>query len=234
VVAASFNRPARAAIRLYLITDRRVVKSGGLLAACEAALEAARGAAAAGTVALQLREKDLPARELYELALRLRELCARAGAPLLINDRVDVALAAGADGVHLPFNSIGALAARRLLGPDAIIGASAHSLPDVVAAAREGADFAVFGPVFDPISKDAYGKPRGSLALAQVCREAKIPVLALGGITPERARELMSVADPNSRPAGVAAIGAIFASDSPADAVRAMIAALDVSRRSAS
>ena len=85
------SRP-RVSFRLYLITDRHVVKGGDLVAACEAALSAAPS----GTVALQLREKDLPARELYELALRLREICTRAGAPLIVNDRVDVAIAADA------------------------------------------------------------------------------------------------------------------------------------------
>jgi thiamine-phosphate pyrophosphorylase len=136
----------RVGFRLYLITDRHVVKSGDLFAACEAALSAAP----LGSVALQLREKDLPARELYEMALRLREICTRTGAPLIVNDRVDVAIAVNADGVHLPFDSIGVSMARKLLGPKRLIGVSSHSPPDVSGAAREGADFAVFGPVFDP------------------------------------------------------------------------------------
>ena len=140
---------ARVSFRLYLITDRHVVKGGDLVSACEAALSAAPP----GAVALQLREKDLPARELYELALCLREICTRAGAPLIVNDRVNVAIAANADGVHLPFDSIGVSMARKLLGPDRLVGVSSHSPPDVAGAAREGADFAVFGPVFDPLSK---------------------------------------------------------------------------------
>ncbi len=218
---AASSRP-RVSFRLYLITDRHVVKSGDLIAACEAALSAAPP----GTVALQLREKDLPARELYELALKLREICTRTGAPLIVNDRVDVAIAANADGVHLPFDSIGVSMARKLLGPDRLIGVSSHSPPDVAGAAREGADFAVFGPVFDPISKPATRPAWGSSGLKAGCDAGAIPVFALGGITPERACELFAAAGP----AGVASIGAIFGADSPAAATAAMLSAIDASQ----
>ena len=180
-----------AGFRLYLITDRHVVKSGDLVSACEAALSAA----APGTVALQLREKDLPARELYEMALRLREICTRTGAPLIVNDRVDVAIAANADGVHLPFDSIGVSMARKLLGPKRLIGVSSHSPPDVSGAAREGADFAVFGPVFDPLSKPATGPAWGVSGLRAACSAGAIPVFALGGMTVERTRELFASPD---------------------------------------
>jgi thiamine-phosphate pyrophosphorylase len=222
------SRP-RVSFRLYLITDRRVVKNGDLISACEAALIVAREAAPPGTVALQLREKDLPARALYELALRLRAICTRAGAPLIVNDRADVAIAADADGVHLPFDSIGVSMARKLLGPDRLIGVSSHSPPDVASAAREGADFAVFGPVFDPLSKPATVPACGPSGLKAACGAGAIPVFALGGITPDRTRELFASADPAARPAGVASIGAIFAADSPAIATAAMLSALDAS-----
>jgi thiamine-phosphate pyrophosphorylase len=212
----------RVSFRLYLITDRHVVKSGDLFSACEAALSAAPP----GAVALQLREKDLPARELYQLALRLREICTRAGAPLIVNDRVDVAIAADADGVHLPFDSIGVSMARKLVGPDRLIGVSSHSPPDVAGAAREGADFAVFGPIFDPLSKPAAGPAWGASGLKAACGAGAIPVFALGGITPDRARELFTSSDTAARPAGVASIGAVFAADSPAIATSAMLSAM--------
>jgi thiamine-phosphate pyrophosphorylase len=218
----SKKKDERVGFRLYLITDRHVVRSGDLVAACEDALSAAPS----GSVALQLREKDLPARELYELALRLREICTRAGALLIVNDRVDVAIAANADGVHLPFNSIGVSMARKLLGPERLIGVSSHSPPDVSGAAREGADFVVFGPIFDPLSKPAAGPAWGATGLSAACRAGAIPVFALGGITPERARELFESADSGARPTGVASIGAIFAADSPALATAAMVSAL--------
>jgi thiamine-phosphate pyrophosphorylase len=223
-------KEARAGFRIYLITDRKIVKGGGdLVGACAGAI----AAAPRGAVAVQLREKDLPARELYELARRLREVCKSAGALLLVNDRVDVAMAVGADGVHLPFDSIGVSMARRLLGPEKLIGVSTHSPPDVANAAREGADFAVFGPVFDPLSKPATGPAWGASGLMAACAAGAIPVYALGGITAERVRALRATpARPReARPAGVASIGAFFGmdsgADSPAAAVKAMLAALE-------
>jgi thiamine-phosphate pyrophosphorylase len=218
--------PRAPGFQLYLITDRRIVRSGDLVGACAAALDAAPAVAPPGAVALQLREKDLTGRELYALALELRDVCARTGAPLLINDRVDVALAAGADGVHLPSDSIGVAMARKLLGDRKLIGVSTHSPPDVTAAAREGADFVVFGPVFEPISKSTYGPPWGPNGLAAACRANKIPVYALGGVTPERAHRLLYASDTDACPAGVAAIGSILGADSPAEAMRAMLVAL--------
>jgi thiamine-phosphate pyrophosphorylase len=209
--------------KLYLITDRRIVKNGDLVSACEESLAAARQVAPPGTVALQLREKDLPARELFQLALRLREICSRNGAPFFVNDRVDVAIAARADGVHLPFDSIGVSMARKLLPENCVIGVSTHSPPDVAGASREGADFAVFGPVFDPISKPATGPAWGAIGLAAACKAGPIPVFALGGITPDRARELL--ANPNP-PAGIATIGAILSAECPAVATKTMLSAL--------
>ena len=217
----------RVGFRLYLITDRHIVKGGDLVGACEAALSAVPG----GAVAVQLREKDLPARELYELALRLREICTRAGALLIVNERVDVAIAVGADGVHLPFDSIGVSMARRLLGDDRLIGVSSHSPPDVAGAAREGADFAIFGPIFDPLSKPAAGPAWGLSGLKAACAAGPIPVFALGGMTAERTRELFASAEigAGARPAGVASIGATFGADSPAAATAALLAAMDAS-----
>lgn len=212
----------RAEFLFYLITDRTAVRAGGLVDACAAALSVAPR----GTVALQVREKDLPARERYRLALELREVCSRYRAPMLVNDRADIALAAHADGVHLPFDSIGVAMARRLVGADMLIGASTHSPPDVAAAAREGADFVVFGPIFDPISKGRYRPAWGSDGLSAACRAGSAPVYALGGITPERARELMRDSDRGARPAGAAGIGSILGAESPAEAMRAMLAAL--------
>ena len=219
----------RVGFTLYLITDRRVVKSGDLIAACEESLVAAAEVAPLGTVALQLREKDLGGRDLYELARKLRKICTRTGTPLIVNDRVDVAIASGADGVHLPFDSIGVSMARKLLGPTPLIGISSHSPPDVANAAREAADFTVFAPVYDPISKPPTTHAWGPAGLAAACRAGAIPVFALGGITPERARELFANPEVGDRPAGVAAIGSIFGAESPARAIKAMLAALDVS-----
>ncbi len=214
----------RANFRFYLITDRTAVHNGSLQQACEAALSAAPP----GMVALQLRDKDLPARERYRLALEMRVLCSRYGAPMLVNERVDIALAARADGVHLPADSIGVAAARRLGGPDFLVGLSTHSPGAVAEAAHEGADFAVFGPVFDPISKAAQGSAWGSAGLNAACRAASIPVYGLGGISPDSARELMRRADPDALPAGMAGIGSILQAAEPGEAMRLMLQAINL------
>lgn len=216
----------RADFQLYVITDRKLVRDGDLVDACEAILAAAAQIAPRGAVAIQLREKDLDARPLYELAIALRAVCSRYGASLLINERIDVALAADVDGVHLPFDSVGANQARKLLGPNRLIGSSTHSPPDVAGAAREGADFVVFGPVFDPISKDAAAPAWGASGLRAACAAAQIPVFALGGITAERIAELRDTANVAEQPAGVAAIGSIFQSGDIAAATTAMLKAL--------
>jgi thiamine-phosphate pyrophosphorylase len=217
--------------KLYLITDRKLAESrGGLLAVVEAALSAASTTAAGSRgVAVQLREKDLPARDLYELARALLVVCARYRAPLLVNDRVDVAIAAGADGVHLAGSSYAVTDARTLLGPARLIGISTHAPAEIAAAAHEGADFAVYGPVFAPLSKPGYGSARGAESLGVACRAAgEMPVLALGGITAERVAELggATALDERSRAAGAAVIGAVMGADNPGAATRALLAAL--------
>src|ERR1043166_4223314 len=147
--------------RLYLVTDRTRTGGRPLLEVVEAALDG-------GVDAVQLREKDLPTDELVDLATRLVGLCRRHGARLLINDRIDVALAVGADGVHLPVDSFRVADARSLLGNAALIGASAHHAGAARSAAAAGADFVVFGPVFDTPSKRVFGPPVGLAALAAV------------------------------------------------------------------
>ncbi len=166
--------------RLYLVTDRHRTAGRPLLDAVASALQG-------GVDAVQLREKDLTTRALVELGLALCELCHRHQARLLINDRIDVALAVHADGVHLPANSFSPSDARRLLGPNALIGVSTHSLGDARAAQDAGADFIVFGPIFDTPSKRALGAPQGLDGLAAVTRALSTPIVAIGGITTERA-----------------------------------------------
>ncbi len=220
------NVNSRIPFRLYLITDRRLAPNGDVAAICERVLAAADEIGMRGAVAVQLREKDLEARRLLELARALRAVCDRHGAKFLVNDRIDIALAANADGVHLPFDSIGANQARKLLGPSKLIGSSTHSPPDIAGASREGADFVVFGPVFDPISKGPYGPAWGPTGLAAACRAASIPVFALGGVTPARVGEIYAACDKSARPAGVAAIGSIFQVADSAQATKSMLRAI--------
>lgn len=194
---------------LYLITDRHQVPAGRTLAeTVEAALEG-------GVRAVQLREKDLASTELLPLALELRTLTRRFKARLLINDRIDVAQSVEADGVHLGGHSLPVAAARKLLGPDKLIGVSTHSPAEIAAAATGGADFVTFGPVFATPSKAAYGPPQGLEALQAACTHSTLPVFALGGIKPGHLPGLWT-----GSLHGIAVISAIIAATDPRAAAR--------------
>jgi len=197
--------------RVYLITDRRQAPGGDILKAVAGALEG-------GIRAVQLREKDLPAKDLYRLAGQMRELTARYGARLFLNDRVDVAMAVGADGVHLGGSSIPASVARRLLGGGALIGCSTHNARELKEAAEQGADFATFGPVYPTPSKAAYGPPVGVTALAEACRETIIPVFALGGVKKENAGEAIGAGA-----FGIALISGVVAAADPRGAAAELV-----------
>src|SRR6266536_1004885 len=133
---------------------------------------------------LQLREKNLTTRVLYDLAIKAAAITRDSSTRLLVNDRADVASAAEADGVHLTTQSIETSVVRQTFGDQFLIGTSAHSPPEIHKAFADKADFAVFGPVFDTPSKGTYGSAQGLTKLAQVTAEVKpFPVLALGGVT---------------------------------------------------
>lgn len=148
-------------------------------------------AAVAGGVSLvQIREKSLSARVLYELAGRAAALTRNTATKLLINDRFDVARAAGADGVQLTERSLPTAIARETCGDEFLIGVSTHSLEAALDARAQGADFVVFGPVFETESKRAYGPPQGLEKLGAVTSAlAGFPVLAIGGINAENANK---------------------------------------------
>jgi thiamine-phosphate pyrophosphorylase len=141
---------------------------------------------------------------------------------LLINDRIDVALAAGAGGVHLPADSFCPRDARSVLGHEALIGVSTHGVSDARSAAAAGADYVIFGPVYDTPSKQAYGPPLGLDALAEVVETVPIPVLAIGGITPDRVSAVRARGTH-----GVAVISAILSAGDPRAASRALRDGLD-------
>jgi thiamine-phosphate pyrophosphorylase len=197
---------------LYLVTDRKLTHGRDLLWVLESALDG-------GVKAIQLREKDLSGKQLFILAQRVSELCHRYQAQLFINDRVDVALAVDAAGVHLAETSMPVPIARSLLGAQRIIGVSTHSLEGACKAEREGADFIVFGPVYFTPSKADYGIPQGLNALRKIVAKISLAVYAIGGIKSENLPETQKV---GSR--GVAVISAIMSADEPGQAAKQLLA----------
>ena len=148
--------------------------------------EAVEAAIAGGAGAVQLREKGMPDRRLLELGRSLREVTARRGVPLIINDRPDLALLLGADGVHLGQNDLPMGAARRILGPDLIVGVSTHEPEEARRAVREGADYIGMGPAF-PTSTKVAGPPLGPEGLGRILGAVELPAFAIGGIGPANA-----------------------------------------------
>lgn len=155
----------------------------------------------AGVEWVQIREKDLSARDLFDLTKQVLDLPNPHGSKILVNTRIDVALAAGAAGAHLPAGSPPPRNWRSFTPPEFLIGVSCHTIDEVRAAQDQGADYAVFGPVFPPRSKAAGLEPRGIEGLAQAVDAVSIPVLALGGITVTNAEDCIL--------AGAAGIAAI-------------------------
>lgn len=185
---------------LYLITDRHASK----LPLGEAVQLALKG----GVRAVQLREKDLPVRELLSLAMELRKTTREFGAGLFINDRVDVAVAVDADGVHLGGQSMPPRAVRRLVGKNMLIGVSAHNLKQAQFAEQNSADFITFGPVFATPTKTQFGAPVGYEMISYVKKSISIPVFGLGGIVSAKVDKVMEAgAD------GIALISGILGAD---------------------
>ena len=213
---------ALAAPRLYLITDRKATGGRALVEVVAAALAGVAGSGLdPADVAVQLREKDLDGRALTDLARALRATTAAAGVRLYVNDRIDVALAVGADGVHLGGTSL-APAEARAIAPALAIAVSTHGSADVRAAVGDSAQpaFAVFGPIRDTPSKRAYGPPLGLGALADAAR-LDLPLLALGGLD---ARDVPDVLAAGAH--GVACIRPVMAATDPEAAVRDLCQAL--------
>lgn len=170
-------------MKRYYITDRRNLAGTQTLLAC-----IARNFAA-GVNMVQIREKDLCGAELAALVRDAMKLKVRSGQQILVNERMDVAIACGADGVHLTSDAVPAGRIRQYAPAGFIIGVSTHTEEEAVTAEMEGADFVVFGPVFAPLSKTNALEPRGLFGLRSVCSKVRIPVFALGGITRENAVE---------------------------------------------
>jgi len=169
--------------RLLVVTDRHQTNGRPLVPLLQRVL-------AAGTPAIQLRERDLSARDLMTLAREVRTVTASCGSQLLINDRIDVALALEGVGVHLRSNSLPVPVARQLLGPRRLLGISVHTVDEGLLAQSQGADYIVLGPVYETPSKQMFGPPLGIHTLEKACGLVRIPIIGIGGVTAARAREM--------------------------------------------
>ena len=195
-------------MRLYAVTDRSWLKDGETLE------EAAQAALAGGVTILQLREKHASHGELVAAARRLKPVCEAYGVPLIIDDDVEAVLESGADGVHVGQGDMAVAEARRILGPDKIIGASAHSEAEAREAVRQGADYLGCGAVFATATKNDT-TPLSREELRRICRCVEVPAVAIGGITEANCMELAA-----SGIAGIAVVSAIFAAEDKRTAAR--------------
>jgi thiamine-phosphate pyrophosphorylase len=186
-------------LTLYVITDRR-------LASGRSHEEVAREAIAGGATVIQLRDKEASTKELVEIGRRLRRLTAERGVTFIVNDRVDVALAVNADGVHLGQEDMPAALARQLMGPAKVIGVSASTVEEAKRAEKDGANYLGVGPVYATVTKPDAGEPIGVEGLAEILRAVSIPVVAIGGIKEGNVEEVIAAgAD------GVAVVSAVVA-----------------------
>jgi len=193
--------------RLYVITDEHGGRGRSHLHVAEAAI-------LGGADVVQLRDKGASSRRFYEVALQLRVLTREANVPLIVNDRLDIALAADADGVHVGRTDLPASVVRKILGPEKILGVSADTVEEAILAEKDGADYLGVGPVFEARgTKPDAGVPLGLDLIGRIRRRCRLPIVAIGGITAENARMV--------REAGAdaaAVISAIASADDMAEA----------------
>lgn len=187
--------------RLYAVTDRSYLNGIDIVDAVELA---ARG----GVTIVQLREKQISGREFCELAFRIKQVTKRYNIPLIINDRVDIALAVDADGVHVGQEDIPANIARRIIGPHRILGVSAKTVDEALKAEKDGADYLGVGAVF-PTPTKPESDAIGIEGVKRIKEAVKIPVVAIGGITKENAYEIIHDAGVD----GISSVSAVFAGD---------------------
>jgi thiamine-phosphate pyrophosphorylase len=204
---------------LYLVTDRGLTGSRPLAGVVAAAV---RG----GVTAVQLREKHCGTREFVELARCLKALLAPCGVPLIVNDRVDVALATDADGVHVGQSDLDCRDARRLLGPDAVVGLSVETMEQAERAAELDVDYLGVSPIFSTPTKTDTAAAWGVAGLAALRQVSKHVLVAIGGINLGNAAEVIGAGAE-----GIAVVSAICAAPDPEAAARALCRAIDQARR---
>lgn len=199
---------------LYLVTDRSLARG-------RSTLEIVRAAVDGGATVVQLREKDCSTREFIEQALAIKDFLKDRAVPLIINDRLDVAQAVKADGVHLGQTDMPLKVAKKILGDSMIIGISAESLQDAVEAEKGGADYLGVSPIYATPTKTDTALPLGLEGLREIRKAVRIPLVGIGGLNRDNAAKVIrNGAD------GVAVVSAIVAADDPqkaADALRQII-----------
>ncbi len=201
--------------RVYVITDSGQARGRSHLEIAEAAI---RG----GATAVQLRMKEEPARVILDAARAIAPLCRAAGVAFLVNDRVDVAMIAGADGVHVGQDDLPAEEVRGLMGPGALIGVSAATVEEAVAAERAGADYLGVGAVYATATKSDAGAPVGLARLTEIRRAVRLPLVGIGGITSDNAAAVI-----RAGAHGVAVITAVTLADDMAATVRRLRGEVD-------
>ena len=200
--------------RLFLVTDRHQTKGRPLVPLLQRVLTAA-------APAIQLRERDVSARELVTLALELQAVTTSRRSQLLINDRIDVALALEGVGVHLRSNSLPVSVARQVLGTQRLLGISVHAVEEAVQVESQGADYIVLGPIYETPSKQMFGPPLGIHTLERACRLVRLPIIGIGGVTAARAREMR-----RAGAFGVAVITAVLGAADVESATRELLDAV--------
>ena len=200
--------------RLLVVTDRHQTHGRPLGPLLQRVLTA-------GISMVQLRERDLSARELMTLAHEVQAVMASRRSQLLINDRIDIALALEGVGVHLRSNSLPVSVARQLLGAQRLLGISVHAVEEGLSAQSQGADYIVLGPIYATPTKQMFGPPLGIHTLEKACRLVRIPVIGIGGVTAARAREMRGAGA-----FGVAVVRAVLGAADVESATRELLDAI--------
>ena len=200
--------------RLFLVTDRHQTNGRPLVPLLQRVLTA-------GVPAIQLRERDLSAKELVTLAREVQAVMASRRSQLLINDRIDVALALEGVGVHLRSNSLPVSVARQLLGAERLLGISVHAVEEAVQVESQGVDYIVLGPIYETPTKQMFGLPLGIHTLEKACRLVRIPIIGIGGVSTARAREMR-----RAGAFGVAVVTAVFGAVNVESAARELLDAV--------
>jgi len=200
--------------RLLVVTDRHQTNGRPLVPLLQQVVNAV-------APAIQLRERDLLARELVTLAREVQAVTASHRSQLLINDRIDVALALEGVGVHLRSNSLPVSVARHLLGPQRLVGVSVHTVEEAIQVESQGADYIILGPIYATPSKQMFGPPLGIHTLEKACRLVRIPIIGIGGVTAARAQQMR-----RAGAFGVAVITAILGATDVESATRELLEAV--------